>query len=113
MSAEPKVRFVRDGALATVTLDSPSTTADDLRTNLIGAWTLQSCEAHSIDGSNVTYPLGVDVQGIIMYSPDGYMSGQLMRSDRARFSGDDTHLAPEDDLAAAASGYLNYAGPKN
>ena len=39
-----------------------TTTADDLRTNLIGAWALQSYEARSIDGSNVTYPLGVDAR---------------------------------------------------
>jgi hypothetical protein len=51
-----------------------TTTTDDLRTNLIGAWTLQSYEAHSINGSNVTYPLGIDAQGIIMYTPDGYMA---------------------------------------
>jgi hypothetical protein len=38
---------------------------------LAGAWTLQSYEARSIDGSNVTYPLGVDAKGIIMYTPDG------------------------------------------
>jgi hypothetical protein len=34
-----------------------------------GAWTLQSCEARSRDGSNVTYPLGVDAKGTIMYTP--------------------------------------------
>jgi hypothetical protein len=33
-----------------------STAADDLRTNVIGAWKLQSYESRSIDGSNVTYP---------------------------------------------------------
>jgi hypothetical protein len=49
------------------------TTTDDLRTNLIGAWTLQSYEARSIDGSTVTYPLGVRPGGI-MYTPDGYMA---------------------------------------
>ena len=43
-----------------------ATTADDLRTNLIGAWTLQSYEARSIDGSELIYPLGIDAQGIIM-----------------------------------------------
>jgi hypothetical protein len=88
-----------------------ATTADDLRTNLIGAWVLQSYEALSVDGSDVTYPLGVDPRGIIMYTPDGYMSAQLMRSGRPRFSGDDMQLAPEHELAAAASGYLTYAGP--
>ena len=37
-----------------------STTVDDLRTNLIGAWTLQSYEALNIDKSELIYPLGVD-----------------------------------------------------
>jgi Lipocalin-like domain len=88
-----------------------ATTADDLRTNLIGAWTLQSYEARSIDGSNMIYPLGVDPQGIIMYTPDGYMSAQLMRSGRAPFSDDDMHSPRQNELAAAAGGYLTYAGP--
>jgi Lipocalin-like domain len=48
-----------------------------------------------------------------MYTPDGYMSAQLMRSGRPLFSGDDMQLAPEHELAAAASGYLTYAGPYN
>ncbi|MGO9152801.1 lipocalin-like domain-containing protein [Mycobacterium sp.] len=70
------------------------TTADDLRANLIGAWTLQSYVSMSIDGSDVVYPLGVDARGIIMYTPDGYMSAQLMRGDNAE-----------------AGAYFNYAGP--
>ena len=88
-----------------------TTEVNMLRTNLIGAWTLQSYQSTAIDGSEVSYPLGVDARGIIMYTPDGYMSAQLMRSGRPRFSGDDMHLAPNDELAAAASGYLTYAGP--
>ena len=51
-----------------------ATTADDLRTNLIGAWTLLSYEARSFDGSNVTYPLGIDAERIIMDTTDGYMA---------------------------------------
>ena len=88
-----------------------ATAANDLRTNLIGAWVLQSYEARSIDGATVSYPLGVDAKGIIMYTPDGYMSAQLMRSGRLHFGGDDIQPAPDDELAAAASGYLTYAGP--
>jgi Lipocalin-like domain len=88
-----------------------ATATNDLRTNLIGAWALQSYAARSIDGSELIYPLGVDAQGIIMYTRDGYMSAQLMRSGRPLFSGDDLHLAADDELAAAASGYLTYAGP--
>jgi hypothetical protein len=74
------------------------TTADDLRANLIGAWTLQSYVSIAVDGSDVVYPLGVDARGLIMYSPDGYMSAQLMRTDRNR-----------DD--AGTGRYFNYAGP--
>src|ERR1700758_3377669 len=88
-----------------------ATTADDLRANVIGAWTPQSYEARSIDGSNTIYPLGVDPQGIIMYTRYGYMSAQLMSSGRAPFSDDDMHSPRRDELAAAAGGYLSYAGP--
>jgi hypothetical protein len=87
------------------------TTADELRTNLIGAWTLESYVSTNADGSDVSYPLGADARGIIMYTPDGYMSAQLMRSDRTPFDGNDPHRAHDDELAEAAAGYLTYAGP--
>jgi hypothetical protein len=86
-------------------------TADDLRTGLVGAWRLESYEAHSVDGSDVFYPLGTAPQGIIMYTPDGYMSATLMNPDREPFNQPDPHQAPADELAAAAAGYLSYAGP--
>jgi len=87
------------------------TTVDTLRANIVGAWTLQSYQSSAIDGSDVTYPLGIDARGIIMYTPDGYMSAQLMRADRTPFDHDDPHLAHDNELAAAAAGYLSYAGP--
>jgi hypothetical protein len=76
-------------------------TVDELRANLIGAWTLESYVSTSIDGSDMAYPLGVDARGIIMYTPDGYMSAQIMRSDRTPSDRDDAG----DDV------YFNYAGP--
>ncbi|HZC93379.1 MAG TPA: lipocalin-like domain-containing protein [Mycobacterium sp.] len=85
--------------------------AQDLRTSLVGAWTLESYESRSLDDSSVIYPLGSDAQGIIIYTADGYMSAQLMRSQRTPVHSDDLHLAPEGELAAAASGYLAYSGP--
>jgi hypothetical protein len=88
-----------------------TTTADTLRANIVGAWTLQSYESSAIDGSNVTFPLGIDARGIIMYTPDGYMSAQIMRAGRTPFDRDDPHLAHDNELAAAAAGYLSYSGP--
>ncbi|GLE51924.1 lipocalin-like domain-containing protein [Mycobacterium montefiorense] len=87
------------------------TTANELRVNLIGAWTLQSYQSSALDGSDVTYPLGVDARGIIMYTPDGYMSAQLMRADRTPFDHDDPHHAPNNELVTAAGGYMSYGGP--
>jgi hypothetical protein len=88
-----------------------TTTADTLRANIVGAWTLQSYQSSAIDGSDVTFPLGVDARGIIMYTPDGYMSAQIMRAGRTPFDRDDPHLAHDNELAAAAAGYLSYSGP--
>jgi hypothetical protein len=88
-----------------------ATAADNLRAHLIGAWTLESYESRSINGSSVIYPFGPDAQGIILYTADGFMSTQLMRSGRKPFTGSDPHQAKDDELAAAASGYLAYSGP--
>jgi hypothetical protein len=35
---------------------SRATSADDLRANLIGLWTLQSYESSSVNGSDMSYP---------------------------------------------------------
>jgi Lipocalin-like domain len=87
-----------------------ATAADDLRAQLIGAWRLESYESRSVDGSDVIYPFGPDAQGIILYTRDGFMSTQLMRSGRKPFTGSDPHEVQDDELASAASGYLAYSG---
>ena len=86
-------------------------TLQDLCEYLVGAWTLESYQSSDVDGSNVRYPLGPDARGIIMYTADGYMSAQIMRSDRAPVARGDLQLADNDELAAVARGYLAYAGP--
>ncbi|MBJ9925962.1 lipocalin-like domain-containing protein, partial [Burkholderia cenocepacia] len=52
--------------------------ASQLREQLVGAWRLVSYEIRPRDGGTVTYPLGRDARGWILYTPDGYMSAQLM-----------------------------------
>jgi hypothetical protein len=52
--------------------------AQTLRERLIGAWKLVSYVEEPVDGSAPFYPMGEEPQGIIMYTPDGYMSAQLM-----------------------------------
>jgi hypothetical protein len=45
-----------------------------LREQLIGAWKLASYVEKPVDGSPATYPLGETPRGLILYTPDGYMS---------------------------------------
>ena len=47
-----------------------------LRDALVGAWTLVS----SLPDGPLTYPHCPDALGLIMYTPDGYMSAQIMTS---------------------------------
>lgn len=75
----------------------------------IGTWKLVSFEFRGSDGEAV-YPFGKDVVGTIHYDEAGYMSAQLMRSDRALFvSGDQFGGTPEE-IKEAFEGYFAYFG---
>lgn len=76
---------------------------------LIGAWTLQDYYIEDKQG-NREYPFGENCQGIIMYTPDGYMSAQLMQASREKYSVDNMHKGTHDEYAEAASGYHAYSG---
>jgi hypothetical protein len=79
------------------------------RDDILGAWKLVSYNAES-EGS-VDEPLGQDPVGIIMYTPDGYMSAQLMRRDRPAYARAITGGGTSEQMASAAAGYLCYTGP--
>jgi hypothetical protein len=78
-----------------------------LRERLIGTWRLVSYLVQREDGS-VTYPMGRDVTGIILYTTDGYMSASLMQSGRRLLSGGNATSATPEELAAAAASYFSY-----
>jgi len=63
-----------------------------------------------IDGER-SHPLGEEPQGIIMYTPDGYMSAQLARPDRGRFVSGDWFNGTDEEYRAEASSYIAYTGP--
>jgi hypothetical protein len=81
-----------------------------VQSNLVGAWVLESYLSTRPDGTDIQYPLGPEAAGIIMYTPDGFMSAQIMRADRPRFAGEDVQNAQEEEFASVA-GYLAYSGP--
>ena len=82
-----------------------------LRKRLIGSWKLVSYEARHDDGRHVIYPLGKDAKGYILYTPDGYMSAQIMQPDRPPYQAPDPSGGTDTESAQAARGYLAYSGP--
>jgi Lipocalin-like domain len=82
-----------------------------LRNAVLGTWELVSYTAQDNRGGPITYPLGPDALGLIMYTADGYMSAQLMRRDRPAFDRPEADGGTPEQAEAAAAGYLAYSGP--
>ena len=85
--------------------------SNKLRDQLIGAWKLVSYVEKPVDGSADSYPLGENAQGIIMYTPDGYMSAQLMKPERGSFASGDWFDGTPAEYQDEASTYIAYSGP--
>ena len=84
---------------------------DNLRDQLVGAWKLVSYVEKPVDGSAPNYPLSESPLGIIMYTPDGYMSAQLVHPGRPRFASGDWFRGTEEEIKEEALGYIAYCGP--
>jgi hypothetical protein len=81
-----------------------------LRDQLIGAWKLVSYEERPVDGSPSIYPMSDNPQGLILYTPDGYMSAQLMHPERLPFEGGDWFNGTQEEYRAEATSYIAYSG---
>jgi hypothetical protein len=80
-----------------------------LASRLLGAWRLTGYLAEASNGEAI-YPLGADASGYIMYTPDGHVSACVMRANRLKLASLDAMGGTQIELAAAAGGYLSYAG---
>jgi len=89
-------------------MNRPDKEAGLMSEKFIGTWKLISFEMRSDD--QVTYPLGKDPVGYLIYSSEGYMSAALMASNRRRFSSMDLMKATTEELVAAAGTYIAYCG---
>jgi len=81
-----------------------------LRSQIVGAWELKQYYAYLVgDESNKYWPMGENAQGIIMYTPDGYMSAQLLQPGQKSF-GEDRAGGTDADWAAVGRNYVAYTG---
>ncbi|MCI3273533.1 lipocalin-like domain-containing protein [Streptomyces cylindrosporus] len=83
--------------------------ADRVRSALLGAWRLVTWQSVDTAGS-VSYPLGEDAVGQLMYTATGHVSAQLVRARMPRFASDDWRRATAEERAAAWPGYFGYFG---
>ncbi|MGV9350530.1 lipocalin-like domain-containing protein [Streptomyces spiralis] len=90
--------------------DNDSRAREEVRRRLLGTWQLVSYTAAGADGE-VIQPLGPAPYGLIIYTPEGYMSAQLGRGERTPLSSARLEDAANDELAQAAAGYVAYGGP--
>lgn len=79
------------------------------RDQVIGTWSLLEYTREDENGERF-YPFGKDAVGYLMYTPDGYMSAQLMTIGRAPYSLNQLHTGTHDEMAQAAHGYHAYSG---
>jgi hypothetical protein len=77
---------------------------------MIGVWRLISSEFRTSKG-DVVYPLGENAQGQLILTRNGFMSGQLMRPERPRFSGPDLSTGTIEEIKNAFEGFVSYYGP--
>jgi len=77
---------------------------------LIGTWRLLSWENRSVEDRQVSYPLGKDATGYIIYNDDGYMFVAIMAPHRLRFTSDDLLSATKEEEARAEETYVSYCG---
>ena len=81
-----------------------------LRDQLVGAWRLVRCVELDVETATEDLPFGRHPLGLILYTPDGYMSAQLQRPDRTPFASDDLLRATPEEYVAAGSTYIAYSG---
>ncbi len=78
--------------------------------DLLGAWQLVGWEITYSDGRPTSYPFGRNPTGLILYTPDGYMSATISRSDRPEMSNPNVRRAPQGEKADSFDSYFHYSG---
>jgi len=80
-----------------------------IKEQFIGTWKLVSLEFQRSDGQ-LTYPMGRDAVGIVMYDANGHMSVQIMRPDRPAFASGDQLDGTPMEIKSAFEGFVTYYG---
>src|SRR5260370_42488166 len=81
-----------------------------LREQLVGAWALTSFVERDIETGVENRPFGEHPLGLILYTPDGYVSAQLQPPERPPFADGDLLHATSEEYATAGRSHIAYSG---
>lgn len=76
---------------------------------LIGTWKFESMKVETEKGK-IIYPYGENLFGMLIYTPDGYMSVLLMNPEREKFASDDPLGGSPEEIKAAYENFDAYCG---
>ena len=82
---------------------------NEVRDRLLGAWRLVAWQEIGADGT-VTYPMGSNVTGQLMYDRSGRVAAQLAATGQPRFASEDWRAATPEEMARAWPAYFGYFG---
>jgi hypothetical protein len=80
----------------------PDPTVERISSLLVGVWTLLAYTEEK-EGCEDTHPFGPKPVGFLIYTPDGFVSAQLMKPGRSAFRSRDWHQGtPEEYVESGA-----------
>jgi hypothetical protein len=80
-----------------------------IASRLVGVWKLVRYTEER-EGREDNFPFGPEPEGVLIYTPDGFVWAQLMKPGRSRFESHDWHGGTADEYRQAGSGYIAYCG---
>lgn len=81
-----------------------------LKNEIIGSWKLLSYIEVPVGEGESLFPLGKSPKGILLYSPDGYMSVQISASEEMYFISDDRMMASKEEMQKRLERYIAFSG---
>ncbi len=102
-------RVQRLQCLEQVTNVIPQLEEEALSRRFVGTWEIDRFECRHMDGT-VTYPMGKDLVGLLVYTPEGMVSSQVMQQHRPNFKNPNYSLATSQEMCSACQSYVAYYG---
>lgn len=81
-----------------------------LKNEIIGSWKLLSYIEIPVGGEEYMFPLGTGPKGVLLFSPDGYMSVQIAVNNAVKYQSDDKFAVSDEQLAARFKRYIAFTG---